>query len=577
MKNVFSLLFMAIIIVGCGDDEGPAIETGNLSVEVTALGDVPVANALVYTRPETQEIMTNDSGVALFENIATGAYDVFVDLNDGATPRQTTAVITANRTVSLAVLIEPVGIDPDPVDVNFLLQVIYNELKNPGLFNASGYSQYWGDIGGDISYVSTTTGTGVDALDTYNITVGNNIVQNVWVEHYKLVQDANQGLEILKTLDPAANPEVNIPVVEAELKFLRALLYFNLVKLYGNPILITSSNVIDPIDRIQDPQKIYDLIIEDLIFAENNLEASRESNRASVPVAQALLGKVYLQMAGFPLQQNDKFALALTQLKKLDGLYSLEPNYADVFSLENEGNNSEVIFKIDFDASIMGNGGNYGVLWGPQGVSLDDNLFLAPGFAESYFQDPSSITSPVSFPLSVTDTRFSQNIAFFTVQNNQVVNSEEIDDWRPYKYTKDVAVPVTRDGESFDFPYLRYADVLLMIAEAENAINGPTQIAYDAINQVRRRAFGNMDNDIPAGLNQQEFLEAILQERRLELCYEGQRKDDLVRTQLLETVINEFNANNPQNLKDYQSHEYIWPIPLIEINANPNVVQNPGY
>ncbi len=572
MKKIILFLIPIITIFGCSKDDGgaPSAETGSLKVKTTSLGDVPFIATRIYTEPVSQEKLTDDEGVALFEDLPIGTYEVFADGGGEFEIKKMSVNVVANQTKEVSFLFEPVVIEPEPLTVDAILNNLYNQLKNSEVFNARGYSLYWGDIGADVAY-NNSSSSGFD-LDIYNISPNTPMIRNVWEAHYNIVKGANSGLEFLEGLNPVTNPDVDKNKIGAAFRFFRALAYFNLVKLYGNPLLVTSTGIIDPVTIIQDSNKVYALIIEDLTYAENNLEASAPSNRASVPVAQALLGKVYLQMAGFPLLQNDKYALALAQFKKVEGTYSLEANYSDVFSIENESNNTEVIFKIDFESD-----GNYGVFWGPTGIALEDNLLLAPGFAESYFEDPNSVSSPVTFPLVVKDKRFDQNIATFSVVNDQVTNATDIDDWRPYKYKKDPTTAVTAGKESFDYIYLRYADILLMLAEAENAINGPTQIAYDAINKVRRRAFGNTNNDITPGLSQQEFFDVILQERRLELCYEGHRKDDLVRTQQLETVINAFNTSNPQNMKSYQSHEYIWPIPSIEINVNPNVVQNPGY
>ena len=116
-----------------------------------------------------------------------------------------------------------------------------------------------------------------------------------------------------------------------------------------------------------------------------------------------------------------------------------------------------------------------------------------------------------------------------------------------------------------------------MIAEAENAINGPTAKAYNAVNEVRRRAFGDLDHDVAPGLDQPGFSAAVLAERRRELCFEGQRKDDLIRTQDLEAVVSDFNQVHPQYQKNYAPYKYVWPIPQNEINTNPFIEQNEGY
>jgi hypothetical protein len=94
---------------------------------------------------------------------------------------------------------------------------------------------------------------------------------------------------------------------------------------------------------------------------------------------------------------------------------------------------------------------------------------------------------------------------------------------------------------------------------------------------VRRRAFGDLEHDAQSGLTQEEFSSLILKERRLEFCLEGQFKDDLIRMNALESEILEYNQNYPELARDFQNHEYIWPIPQGEMSLNPDVVQNEGY
>ncbi|WP_378182348.1 RagB/SusD family nutrient uptake outer membrane protein [Aquimarina sp. SS2-1] len=574
MKNRFFFLIVFVFAVfGCKNDDDIQVRTGDIKITVLTENNTTVLGAIVKILPNDIEKITNENGEVFFEDLSEGTYTVIVSVPGDTINEE--FVIESGQLNLLTILVDGiVVIEPDPLDINFLINTIYTRLKDDMLFDSGGYSMYWGDIGVDIVSTNTTVSSIYRDLDKFELTPTNSIINEVWVSHYETIIEANTGLEFLELFDPISNPEIDKELLTGELRFLRALLYFNLVKLYGNPVLITSGNNIDisnPPIFIQDTEQVYDLIVEDLEYAQDNLVVSGPNNRASVAAAQALLGKVYIQMAGFPLLQTDKYQKALEEFEKLRGEFNLETNYEDVFDVSNEVNNSEVIFSIDFSADNPNEGSNYGVLWGPLGLAIEDNLLLVPSFIENYFE------GPIDFPLNTNDQRFNQNIATFTVQNGMVTNTEDITDWRPYKFKKNVSSPLVRNGESFDFPYLRYADILLLIAEAENAINGPTPAAYEAVNMVRRRAFGAANYELTEGLNQEEFLEAILKERQVELCFEGHRKDDLIRTQKLESTINSFNNENPGDVKDFQSHEFIWPIPQIEINLNPNTIQNPGY
>ena len=578
MKIKLSLLLtVLLLLIGCSNDNGePQVQdSGSLKVNVVHSDNSAAEGVLITLTPGNITVTTDENGIALFKDLQAGTYGISLSVN-GITYSTDSATIENNTTTSLelTLLDEPNPIQPIKLDLGWLLESIYGKLKSDYLFDAQGYVSYWGDIGSDVAYVNDMMEPRLYEIDSYRTTPSNFFVEKVWEEHYKLIRDVHTGLDAIERDDFQADDNLDIDVVHAELRFIRALLYFNLVKIYGNPILVTS--LVDPsgpIPNEQDPNKTYELIESDLLFAIDNLQSSMPINKASVDAARGVLGKVYLTMAGFPIFKSDGYAKALEQLKQVEGQYSLEANYFDVFSQENESNNGEVIFSIGFEDD-----GNYGAIWGPQGISFRDELFLAPNYPQSYFENPDEIFNPITFPLSTEDQRFFQNIATFTFQNGTAINDSDVSEWRPYKYKKEVLSPSSLDTESFDFPYLRYADVLLMIAEAENAINGPTAYAYDAINQVRRRAYGNTDHDIELGLNQHDFMEAILNERRLELAFEGTRKDDLVRTQLLQSVIDSFNENfSPNFKKDFQDFEYIWPIPQQEINLNPGATQNPGY
>lgn len=243
----------------------------------------------------------------------------------------------------------------------------------------------------------------------------------------------------------------------------------------------------------------------------------------------------------------------------------------------NESNNTEVIFAIDFDGTLENGGGNVGVFWGPLGYSIQDQMLLDEKFIQEFFTQNTDFQNPVAFPLELKDQRFFNNVASFVVQNGVATDANDVADWRPLKYISDISLAPQLGMSSVDFSYLRYADVLLMLAELENQINGPTTRAYDFVNEVINRSHGTSDFQLQAGLNQNEFLMAILEQRRKEFCFEGSYKDDLIRNELLSEVIMDFNIRNPNNTKQFEPHKNVWPIPSSELNLNPNAVQNMGY
>jgi len=167
--------------------------------------------------------------------------------------------------------------------------------------------------------------------------------------------------------------------------------------------------------------------------------------------------------------------------------------------------------------------------------------------------------------------------------------------WAPGKWRRNWQNPSPKNLNNTDINWvlLRYADVLLMRAEAENEVNeGPTAAAYDAVNMVRRRGFGlpvttpSATADIPAGLAKDQFLTMLQKERAFELCYEGFRKFDLIRWNIIgktlrdtEAALKAYRSNFPYIAGTYfkdNKHE-LYPIPSREIELDPKLTQNPNY
>lgn len=574
-------LYLSIVFtlftLSCSDDQSKEQEIeqlGTLEVKAVYESGTAIPDVTVSTIPRTHEKMTDAMGKAVFTNVPIGNYEVILTPSFSEVSVAVGVRVQENQVAVVEAIMGPDPISETPIDFDVLLNSIYDQLKTEFLFDANGYSHYWGDIGTGMVRINPDSMGRFGDLDNYYFQSGNYVINEVWAEHYRVIRLTNIGLGELMDLDSTSEGEVDFDRFESEFRFLRALLYFNLVKLYGNPVLVTTAevNFDDPPSFEQGRELVFNQIVEDLIFAQQNLSSGLPKERASKEAATALLGKVYLTMAGFPMRQTDKYGLALKELEKVVGSFTLEENYSDVFSIENESSNSEVIFNIDFDDS-----GNYSVPWGPRGISFNDRLLLVPNFINSFFEEGMEPSDPVIFPVQNNDSRFQQNIATFSYENGGLTDESLTENWRPYKFGKEMEEPSVMNQESFDYPYLRIADVHLMIAEAENELNGPTTKAYNALNLIRRRAFGDFEHDVQSGLTQEEFSNLILKERRLEFCFEGQFKDDLIRMNALETEMLNYNQNYPELARDFQSHEYIWPIPQSEMSLNPDAVQNEGY
>ena len=354
----------------------------------------------------------------------------------------------------------------------------------------------------------------------------------------------------------------------AEAKFLRALHYLNLVRLYGDvPIVTTETTSLEGLAVPRDPvDKVYELIEADLKEAESVLPktyAASESGRASLGAAKGILARVYLTRAG-STTGSPYWAQAAAKAKEVMdlGVYDLYASFADAFALTARGG-KENIFEIQYltDVKGHGDGRGYGVRSAPiypgtgSGIARPTaslfNLYSDKDTRKAVTFITSYVFNGVTTTLSITDPDFTKAVSYQKLWD---------------KTAK------TTSGEGTSKPILRYSDILLMYAEATNeANNGPTTDAYAALNKVRTRA----GLTALTGLTYQQFKEAVWLERRLEFTFENIRRFDLVRTgRLLDAVKSE---NSFARNATIQPFHVLMPIPQADMDANPNLKQNPGY
>ncbi|HRI22707.1 MAG TPA: RagB/SusD family nutrient uptake outer membrane protein, partial [Panacibacter sp.] len=276
--------------------------------------------------------------------------------------------------------------------------------------------------------------------------------------------------------------------------------------------------------------------------------------------AKAILAKVYLT-----LEQWENCAAKCKEVIN-SNQYALWADFADVFKLSSRGG-KEAIFSVGF-----GDSGGAIIFWevGQFNVRLLPPQLAVEGVQNSQgWQVP---TQDLYDKYDLDDRR--RAVTYITEINNP---NGTVTDIKPYiqKYWDRVAEP-EGNGSANDYPVIRYADVLLMYAEAENEL-GNSADAHTYINIVRKRARFNGIEDLPTvpdyeNLSKDAFRAAVLNERRLEFVAEGQRWFDLVRTHTLETLV----PLAKPGITPQQKH-YLFPIPQHEIDLNPNLVQNAGY
>jgi hypothetical protein len=388
----------------------------------------------------------------------------------------------------------------------------------------------------------------------------NDQLSRIWQYMYEGVNRANYMIENKDKIDFSRKNEMY-----GEVHFLRAFFYFELVKIYGDVPLFTHGRLTagdsGTLTRVP-KSEVYAVIESDLNSAISALPAEKSNDgRATSFTAHALLGKVYLYQG--------KYSEAANILEPLIGLYTLPSNPGSVFLVSGE-NGPESVFEIQH--SKESNGWNWG--WLPQ--STEGNFGVIHHGIRGYNGPTYSSGWSFNVPTDEFHKAFKSgdkrrdasilDIVKWAEDNNASYN----EGYEHTGYFNNKYIP--RQGYSKNtmelnyennYRYIRYADVLLMAAEA-NSLSGNDTKARDYLNQVRRRAFGNDSQSSSA--SGAALTQEILDERRFEFAGEGHRFFDLVRTGQAADKISGFVEGK---------HE-VFPIPQTEIDVS-NLTQNPGY
>ena len=435
-------------------------------------------------------------------------------------------------------------------DVRSALTGTYGNLR--GIYN--NYFQFT-ELPSDNtrSFPENEVGTGEFDRLTWRSPTG--ALSNAWNDAYRTIANANVVLAKIGAVSFASETAKNQVIREA--KFLRALMYFNLVRYFGDvPLVLTEFTAeAEALNVTRTPaSEVYAQIEKDLLDAEQvlpNRYTGANIGRVSSGAARSLLGKAYLQ--------QKKWALAEAKLAEViaTNVYRILPSVTDVFGLGKD-NNDEIVFAVQYVGGGFGEGNSFAHSFAPQpsGTSIvsvigNSNNVGTRDLYEAY--EPG-------------DVRRGAFMGLFG-------NAPNIYYWsRKFVYN----VTQLNEGEN-DWPVLRYADVLLMYAEALNN-NGKTALALQSLNIIRKRAGLTERTDLNADQTQL----AIEQERRVELAFEGHRWHDLIRWgkdvstmtafRAKYTTLDAINANMSP-----APERRLFAIPVREITLNPDLLQNPGY
>lgn len=434
-------------------------------------------------------------------------------------------------------------------DITQAVNAAYNALANGDQYG--GNFIYFMEIRSDNTYCESTTNSGgiYGDIDLFRESPYNILLNATWVSCYDGIKRCNV---VLDRIGSVAMSKELADKFKGEMLFIRALTYFNLVRLWGEVPLITNY-VEDPFSTFQkgkDPvATVMDQIKNDLKEAATLLPKSVDKNRKGAALsgsAKALLGKVYLTLGDY--------SSAASILKEVieEGQYKFIDSYAEIFDVTKK-NNSESIFEIQYTDAIVDLGSAFANLFAPSGSTE-----LTNGIGKTHGLNMPSEELYKSYENG--DLRRDVSVGVIAA------------DGRLY-CKKFVKTPVLENQSDANFIVLRYTDVLMMYAEALNETGYKADgDAFKYLNQVRKRAGLSVysSTDIPT---KEAFRDAIAKERRYEFAFENQRWFDLLRTGKAVEVINALG-------KDYHidTHNLLYPVPQTQIDIVPGVlVQNNGY
>lgn len=377
-----------------------------------------------------------------------------------------------------------------------------------------------------------------------------------------------------------ADLKAKIKHYRAEARFLRALSYYHALDEFGNVPFVTEK---DPVGAFFPKQisraDLFNYIESELKAIEPDLIDARQNEygRADKAADWTLLAKLYLNAKVFTGQERNTDCITYCK-KVIDAGYSLKPEYKDLFLADNNVNNNEVIFSVNFDGIHTQTwGGTTFIIHAAVGGSMTPADYgIDGGWAGT--RTTSAFVNKFPDVTGTTDKR----AMFYTDGQKLEINDvgKFTDGYAITKFKNITSTGTPGSDLTFpdtDFPMFRLADVYLMYAEAvvRGGAGGDMATAVNLVNKLRERAYGNNSGDITAN---DLTLDFILDERARELYWEAQRRTDLIR-------FGKFTGGDylwpwKGGVKEgtaTDSHYDLYPIPASDITSNPNLVQNPGY
>ncbi|WP_064976704.1 RagB/SusD family nutrient uptake outer membrane protein [Alistipes provencensis] len=498
-----------------------------------------------------------------------------------------------------------------------VLMGVYKDMANENLY--SYHLSLLFTISTDIAQCEGSSNTSFREIPTNSHNPNTSQIRNTWQKLYSSIYDANDFIEIVSARKDgwsSGNREL-AEIYLGEARALRALFYFELVRWYGNVVLIksTADSDIPATEYVQaDPADVYAFIEEDLKYAAEVLPwAADDSKRSSTAyrfskgAALGLLAKVYCTWAGYPVRDESKWEEAAKVARRVveSGKHRLITDYETVWKNTCNGiwDAGESLIEVSFYSptglDTDNTAGRIGKWNGVVATTVEGirgrnagNWKVTYNFTREWEQhgDP-------RMKLSIADYKYPNDdktpVTYFsTVSSPSEDNLNKQRQlftpakWDTEKYVNTANYIVNNDKSNINWYVLRYSDVLLLFAEALNESGGSIVDAVDAVNAVRRRGFGDMKHDLSYGLSRDELRDAIRKERAYELCFEGHRKQDLIRWGIYyDSIVDTAqeladwfaNANYSVRMYTQKGRHELLPIPQRDLDLMKKCKQNPGW
>ena len=428
----------------------------------------------------------------------------------------------------------------------------------------------------------TETGQNTDLNNLLGLSYNadNVFIRNWWNGLYGVIAQTNLVLEKVPGINPMDVSQKSKILGEA--KFLRAWSYFYLVRLFGDVPLITkpvTTGSPDFLPSRTSKEQVYTQIVTDLTEAETAaIPMAETTGRVSLGAVKSLLAEVYLTMAGQPLNKGaSHYHLAATKANEViaSAAFSLFPTYNDIHALANE-NKQEHIFEIQYLVGVADN---------PNQTCLLPNFKDVSAYGTEIGSEVPTNQFYNSFEAGDNRTVDRQGFFYTSYYDQGYLALKNLS--APYIFKHfDIIAHGTLGTKgttqsSLNWPQIRYAQVLLTYAEAQNEVGGPTAAAWNALKLIRDRA--GLTTPAIGTFTQATFREAIWRERWHELCYEQITWFDMVRLRKVyvessQGFDNFVGHKFPDNNATLADKHLLFPLPLAEMQNNPNLTpQNPGY